>query len=79
MPESFGEGETDFLAGVEDIVRVKYFFNLHKEGIHIGAKHFLHIGGADEPVVMFARDRATARTYKIMIWKFPSPTWPAIV
>ena len=56
MPQGFSESGAYFFAGVKDVLRVKQFFYLHKEVVHIGAKHFLHIGRSHEPVVVLARN-----------------------
>lgn len=56
MPEGFGEGGAYFFAGVENIKRIKYFFYLYEEVVHVGAKHFFNIGRPHEPVVVLAGD-----------------------
>src|SRR3989344_7358921 len=64
--EHVGKGAADLFAGVKEVVRVKYLFDLHKQRVHRGAEHLFHVRRADKPVVMLARDRAAVGKHEVV-------------
>ena len=52
------EARVDFLAGVEDVVRVKNMLSLFKELKHGLTEHLIEVGGTDDAVVVLTADVA---------------------
>src|ERR1035437_6248677 len=49
-----GKGAADLLAGVEDVLRIEYFFRLLEESYHLGAEEHWQVRCADDAVIVFA-------------------------